>query len=395
MSSRNLQSRRPGLPSALAPVLFALVFVLVVPSTLSTGAHPTGPSRPTFSTQSLASPGAATVAAVGLGASLPAYPGASNVLSLNSSPQWHLSTTKGPPVRTAEAMASDPKDGYVVMTGGWGTISGRLVEFDDTWAYALGHWTNLTTSHRPSATLYASMAYDAKDGYVVLFGGCILSIGCPSQTWTYTGGNWTRLTPLIAPDPSLEGASLTYDARDGYMVLFGGSVAGCSGACSYDTNYTWKFAGGTWTNITSAVAPSPRYSAATAFDVKDGHVVLFGGGTRLSCTGTCPLRDTWKFAGGTWSRVNTTSSPPARYMAGMVYDVHESRLILYGGSSAAWPPLNDTWTYARGVWSKVTVSSSPPAQYYFGLAYGPVGGRVVLLQPATLSRPVAVTWVFI
>ncbi len=306
----------------------------------------------------------------------------------NRSLSWHLAAVGGPPMRTAESMANDPKDGYVVMTGGWGPAGGLVSWYNDTWGFSAGRWTNLTTAVRPAPTLYASMTYDRADGYVLLFGGCIGSLGCPGGTWTFTGGNWTHRTPAVSPPPSLMGGAMVYDADDGYVLLFGGAasmpIPGGSG--SYLTNATWKYAAGVWTNITSSVGPSPRYGAQMTYDWADGYVLLQGGGTRGSCVGTCPVADTWSFAAGTWTRLTPTTSPPARYMGGMVYDEHLGYVVLYGGMWSSWPAPSDTWSYSHGNWTQLAPLRSPSAQYYLSVAYNSDGGAVAVYETASLGH---------
>src|SRR5580658_7917305 len=67
-------------------------------------------------------------------------------------------------------------------------------------------------SPTPSLRASANMVWDAKDGYVLLFGGCNLYDGyvCDGQylndTWEFSSGTWTNLTPAISP-PVLDGGS--------------------------------------------------------------------------------------------------------------------------------------------------------------------------------------------
>jgi hypothetical protein len=66
-------------------------------------------------------------------------------------------------------MTYDPKDGYGVLFGGDNNSSSWV--YGDTWKFQNGNWTNITPSLSPSARGFASMTYDAQDGYVLLFGG--------------------------------------------------------------------------------------------------------------------------------------------------------------------------------------------------------------------------------
>ena len=60
------------------------------------------------------------------------------------------------------------------------------------------------------------MAYDAADGYVLLFGG-----SPQSDTWEFQAGVWTKLFPSRSPAPR-SATSIVYDVADSSVLLFGG-----------------------------------------------------------------------------------------------------------------------------------------------------------------------------
>ena len=93
-----------------------------------------------------------------------------------------------------------------------------------------------------------------------------------------------------------------------------------------------------------------------SYDARDGYVVLFGG---LSLGGA--LGDTWTYEYGRWTQVSTTTSPAPspRYDAGLIYDTLDSEIVLFGGVSATGAPLSDTWAFAGGVWTNLTASAGP------------------------------------
>ena len=62
--------------------------------------------------------------------------------------------------------------------------------------------------------------------------------------------SWTNITNS---GPSREGGAVSYDAADGYVIFFGGLDA-----TNKFLGDTWKFSGGIWTNITTSSGPSPR-----------------------------------------------------------------------------------------------------------------------------------------
>ncbi|MCI4351075.1 MAG: PKD domain-containing protein [Thermoplasmata archaeon] len=187
---------------------------------------------------------------------------------------------------------------------------------------------------------------------------------------------------------------MTYDAADGYVVLFGG----LSGTRA--VNETWKFQDGAWTNITAVVsgAPSPRYQMAMTFDAADGIVLAFGGVAMPSpaCSvpvgfAGCPLNDTWSYSAGTWSPIHascaqgnlTASLPTNCWMlpggpAPIVYDSHDGYVLM----TAAFPVTEGspvtTWIYAHNVWIRISPGKlAMPAHAIGGLAYDAADGYVV------------------
>src|ERR1700691_5682623 len=64
-------------------------------------------------------------------------------------------------------------------------------------------WYHLTVhSASPALRDDASEAFDAKDGYVLLFGGCSKPV-CPLlDTWKYQAGMWTNLTGGVGINPT-------------------------------------------------------------------------------------------------------------------------------------------------------------------------------------------------
>ncbi|MCI4367570.1 MAG: hypothetical protein L3K08_07450, partial [Thermoplasmata archaeon] len=177
------------------------------------------------------------------------------------------------------------------------------------------------------------MAFDAADGYVVLVDGGNNTVANASNfnladTWTYLHGSWTNLN---ISGPRARGLmSMTYDPKDGYVVLFGGSP-GWWGVGN-DFNDTWTFSAGHWTDLNLSHAPTPRRSAAMAYDAQDGYVVLFGG-LKMASSQYSDLSDTWKFVGGHWTDLapKLNLSPVGRDGAQMAYDPGFSATVLFGG----------------------------------------------------------------
>ncbi len=245
-------------------------------------------------------------------------------------------------------------------------------------------WTNITNSAGfiPNDFNSPAMAYDAADGYLVLLQSEIAHNSCCGvDTWKFSAGSWTNITGAGASPGVREGSRMVYDAADGYIVLFGDG----EGCTQHGCGDTWKFVGGSWTNITTSTGPPPRIREAMAYDAADGYVVLFGG---YGCTdGKCG--DTWKFVGGSWTNITTSTGPPSRGFADMTYDSADGYVILFGGygSTAA---LADTWKFLGGSWTNITTSTGPPSSAY-PMTYDAADGYVVLLVQKALSSD---TWKF-
>ncbi|MCI4369353.1 MAG: kelch repeat-containing protein, partial [Thermoplasmata archaeon] len=131
---------------------------------------------------------------------------------------------------------------------------------------------------------------------------------------------WTNVTGgANGPTGGFGGAGMTFDPPDNETVLFGGLEGPAYGAAySFPVNSTYLYRGGNWSGLTGT-APSARWAIVDdlTYDAKDGYVLLFGGRD-----GNAGLSDTWKFSGGNWTDLtsNISTSPPGRYAASMTYD---------------------------------------------------------------------------
>lgn len=275
------------------------------------------------------------------------------------------------------AMSDDPADGYVLLFGGEGTTAcARGGYCGNTWAYSAGNWTNLSLTAAPSARAESGMAYDAWDGYVVLFGGLNTS-GAQNDTWKFSGGAWTQLHPKAAP-PTPQPDAFSYDARDQAVVYTTARnfTLGNSSESSGYPEIAWTYAAGNWTAINSTPAPPQRLDGQMANDPTTGNPVFFGG--LGGPYGTVALDDSWTLHAGTWTNV-TTPAPSSRINAPMAYDPDTRSILLVGGLlSQTGPGANDTWSYANGSWTRLTPSRSPAVASVAGLCWDASDGYMLL-----------------
>jgi hypothetical protein len=306
-----------------------------------------------------------------------------------------------PPPRRGAAMTFDAQDGYTLLFGGVDP-SGHTLR--DTWAYRATGWVSLTPAllnprNSPPAVAFASMTFDASDGYVVLFGGWGTK-GVNSESWSFVRGHWTAITLTSGTNPGgRANGSATYDAHDGYVVLFGGAAGGKS------LRDTWAYHAGTWTdltpnNLTASTSPTRRSAAAIAYDAAQSMVVLFGGSTSPAFTASA-VNDTWEFSGGLWRNVTAGPTPSPRFAAGAAYDAAHAQILLVGGIVRNGAVINETWTFQNGVWTNRTVPgmAAPSARASSALSTvigGSPSGDLVLMfgGGSGAGRALADTWVF-
>jgi Galactose oxidase, central domain len=282
---------------------------------------------------------------------------------------WAHVAPRTPTTRSYATMTYDEADGYVLLFGGLTSIT--LSDFADTWTYSHGIWTPLHPAASPPARDGAAMAYDAADGYVLLFGGENYSPGTLlSDTWSFVGGVWTSQSSVTAPNARFA-SRMTYDFADGYVLLFGGLNA----TLGYLSD-TWTYSGGAWLIVTTGTSPSPRDGVALTYDSADGYVLLFSGFEPN--VGTYP--DTWTYLAGTWSNItgSLSVSPVGLTGAGMVDDTYQGYVVLYGGYSTSAGFSLGTWSFAGGTWTLLSPAKNPGADSGFGFAFDPNVNKVVL-----------------
>lgn len=319
----------------------------------------------------LAVAGHATVAPPRGGGSLPTLrplardPRAATPTGLGAAPlpaNWTelTNSTLTPPLREAGTMVFDPTLGAFVLFGGLGTLNQPL---NDTWTFAHGNWTNLTGALpvAPAARWYASFTWDAADGYALLFGGRNGTADF-NDTWSFNGTAWTDRHETTAPPPLASGL-IAYDAADDYVLLSGGlaTAPGHPGV----RNVTWSYQGGTWTNLSANVTgslPNSRVITNVAYDAADGYVVMFGGTGDTGALCASPGY-TWSYSAGHYTNLsaNLSTAPPGAFGSRMMaYDPAYSGVIVYGGLEEAPCPLSSqTWLFRGGAWYNLTTPYGP------------------------------------
>jgi Glycosyl hydrolases family 18/Kelch motif/Galactose oxidase, central domain len=288
-----------------------------------------------------------------------------------------VSQSVSPSARISPNIAFDAANNDLVLFGGTSS-SGVL---GDTWIFNGISWAQLSLATSPSPREGAAMVYDAADGYLLLFGGGASLTGGAQyhDTWIFKNGAWTQLSTPTSP-PARMYASMTYDATDHEVVLFGGASGGsCFGGCTYYSD-TWTFKAGVWTQIFPSSAPKARAGAGMTYDNNDAEVLLFGGTTQFCCS-NAGLGDTWKFVAGSWTQLTPSKSPSERNTFSMSYDPTLKGVLVFGGwipAGACGSDATDTWEFSAGSWTQLSPVASPSGRQGAGIVYDPLSGGDIL-----------------
>lgn len=240
-------------------------------------------------------------------------------------------------------MAADPVTGRIVMFGG-SDVNYNGTNHDQTWIYdpAANTWSRVTppTGSPPARAAAPAMATDTRNGVVVMYGG----IGsCTPSTYPFCADVWAFRFPDnswtlligVAPQGGRDHNQFGFDPISGLFALFGGH-GNFPGTYVNDT-WTFDYPPRTWRNMNPAAQlPEARDHGKLAY-AGSGTMLLFGG----RCFGcSAPLPGTWLYdvARNTWSLL-ALSEPPARMDHAMAYHELNNAVVMFGGSDG------DTWIF--------------------------------------------------
>lgn len=252
------------------------------------------------------------------------------------------SLTTSPPGRWWQLMAYDSAGPYVLMFGGRNnSLAGSV--FSDTWAFNKTGWHQFSPTTSPSARAFGAMFYDPLNQKVVLYGGNCLYCTFLNDTWYWANGTWTNVTSQVGSPAAVSNPAEAWDGAIDREIVYGGGVAGTA-ACSA-ANGTYEFGTG-WNTSNPPGNPPGLGGDGAAYDAVAKAFVVFSGND-ASCN---PTAITWAFAGGQW--INLTSlvtaasgGPVHRCCTQMTYDPIQDEIVAFGGNAytTILARLNDTW----------------------------------------------------
>lgn len=214
-------------------------------------------------------------------------------------------------------------------------------------AHAQQDWRPDFPVVEPGARTGARMTFDAARGEIVLFGGVNAPNPASADTWTWNGSSWTQRSSARAPS-GRHLHELCYDSTRQRVVLYGG--LGSGGAYGD----TWEWDGTSWRQITPAASPPARANTALAYD--GTRTLLFGGGNSAT-----PRNDLWRYDGTTWVQLATANAPSPRYYHSMASN-GTGELLMFGGFDPTVGYSGETWRFNGTNWSLVSSPTAPSAR---------------------------------
>lgn len=260
-------------------------------------------------------------------------------------------------------MAFDARLGEVVLFGGSAVAENDAsILFDDLWSWNGKRWRQMATTG--SARSSHRLLYDSSRQQLISVGG-FDGRQAVGEVRALDGQQWRLLTDTPAIAGLLADPAVTWDPRRNRIVLYGGlkpdrSVSG----------ETWEFDGNAW-NLVASTGPGPLSAALMVYDEARGVTVLWGGRNDKRALN----EETWQWDGTSWRRIATTGPPP-RFAAGFVFDSKRGQAVLFGGGTSN-GRLADTWLWDGTRWEEARVTG-PSGRLMPALAYDRQRAVVVL-----------------
>jgi Kelch motif. len=224
---------------------------------------------------------------------------------------------------------------FILMFGGWYNSSlGVVGRYSDTWLFYTSNdtWVELNESVHPEPRSDSGAAFDPKDGIVLLYGGYNGTYF--NDTWEFNTSTltWKRLnlSGTFNPPP-LADSRMAYDTAANLFLLFGGNNNLNSDEPYNHYNDLLAFFPGnnTWRSMNPTGSPSKRDYSAFVYDPNDNIFIMQGGyGDGIA------LGDTWLYNLNTnsWFLLEGAVILPARFASSFAYDDKDRVMLIYGGA---------------------------------------------------------------
>lgn len=240
-----------------------------------------------------------------------------------------------------------------------------------------------TTSLLPDWRRNHSVVYDPANNRLLVFGGWN-GRRFFNDLWaldlTPSAEKWSRLDAEGVQPRARAFHTAIYDASAGRMIVFGGRGLGRELADVWALDLTPG--NETWIELApSGASPPARYAHTAVYDVENTRMVVFGG-----VASGRPLDDLWSLdltpGSEKWTKLSPAgASPMARGFHAAIADESNRRMVLFGGRGAA-GNLDDVWVLQLASGSEawgtlVPGGTAPPTRRAHTAVYDGGRGRMV------------------
>lgn len=204
---------------------------------------------------------------------------------------------------------------------------------------------------------------------------------------------WTKLTPTTSPE-ARKYVQMAYDPAARAVVEYGGYNPFCyflGAGCQEFYFDTWEFAAGNWTPVNTSTHPTAPTGLVLAYDPALDGVLAFGGQLAASSYSSAA---TWLFANGSWTQLHPTSSPPPRYAYGMAYDAYDHEMVLFGGEGSNGSYLRDTWAFNGTTWIRLHPKLNPLPRTSPLMVFDPLDNETLMVGGWDNGQWLKGTWAF-
>jgi len=282
---------------------------------------------------------------------------------------WQLVEPEhSPGIRADTAIAYDTARGRAILFGGLSDFlgikshGGSYLYNNDTWEWDGTDWQKMTPEHIPSPRAYHAMAYDAKRGVILLFGGQDINGNALDDTWIWDGNDWTQVFPKTDP-PERRGAQLFYDPQKSKIILAGGFTYPDEEANMYAD--TWEWDGKNWRLLFSDIKEFDIRNTAVAYDPVQQQTIVYDI-NKLSI-----------WSDGYWDESFPETQPPSRYATPIASDPISGKTLLFGGTHDG-VQLNDTWLLDGGTWVELNPELIPSKRDDHVMFFDPIRNSFIL-----------------
>jgi cysteine-rich repeat protein len=288
----------------------------------------------------------------------------------------------GPPLFD-HCVAYDAKRGVTVVFGG---VAKNSIFEDETWELESSTqvWSKRSTATTPGPRAGCAMAYDPSRGVVVMYGGTPAANVWLDELWEYDGTDWRSVS---GADPGkLAYASMAFEPAMQRVVLAGGLQPNGVGG-TQTTGQSWSWDGVMWRTLGSISQRARHQLVAT-----DRGLLAIGGGG-IGTSGPF-AQDVWQLDGTTWRLVGL---PSTRMAAAVARDDRRNRVFVVGGAQNA-GASNETWHLSREMSRIVLVSTNvdePGANAHGMAGYDPMRDQLVFTGGGGTTAPTETrTWLW-